>query len=104
MNRKTENSSFTCEFCDRKVQASTNGSYRNHCPFCLYSKHVDDRPGDRMSMCRGLMEPIGLQFKSGKGFQIVHKCIRCGKRAVNIVATDTIQPDEIDELTKLCPQ
>ncbi|WDF05905.1 RNHCP domain-containing protein [Shouchella hunanensis] len=34
-----------------------NGSYRNHCPFCLYSKHQDIIPGDRASTCGGLMEP-----------------------------------------------
>jgi hypothetical protein len=104
MNRKIENASFTCEFCTRNVHPSTNGSYRNHCPFCLYSKHVDVIPGDRASTCGGLMEPIGLKYRSGKGYQIVHKCIRCGVVTVNIIATDTVQPDDIDELAKLCPQ
>ena len=102
MSRKKENSGFTCEFCCRKVLHLTNGSYRNHCPFCLYSKHVDIEPGDRMSMCKGLMEPIGLKYKPAKGFQIVHKCIQCGVVSINIIATDTTQPDEIDELAKLC--
>lgn len=103
MSRIIENSSFTCEFCGRDIHPLTNASYRNHCPFCLYSKHVDNKPGDRANTCGGLMEPIGLKFKSGKGFQIVHRCIRCGVITVNIIATDTIQADEIDELAKLCP-
>jgi len=27
------------------------GRHRNHCPFCLHSRHVDDaRPGDRVAL------------------------------------------------------
>src|SRR4051794_2073561 len=47
MSRSTENSSFCCEHCQQLVLPVTNGSYRNHCPFCLRSKHVDILPGDR---------------------------------------------------------
>ncbi|HYC79501.1 MAG TPA: RNHCP domain-containing protein, partial [Candidatus Binatia bacterium] len=47
---------FVCENCGTKV--SGNG-YTNHCPNCLYSKHVDNNPGDRLNKCHGLMEPIG---------------------------------------------
>ena len=64
MSRKRENTAFTCEHCGREVVPLTSGSYRNHCPFCLYSKHVDALPGDRMSECGGLMEPVGLTYKS----------------------------------------
>ena len=101
MSRKSENAGFTCEHCGREVVALTNGSYRNHCPFCLYSKHVDGLPGDRMSECGGLMRPVGLRHKSGKGFQIVHVCLRCGCESVNKVAEDTIQPDDIEALARM---
>ena len=93
MSRRSENAGFICEYCGHEVMPVTNGSYRNHCPFCLHSKHVDIVPGDRMSDCRGLMQPIGLTYKSGKGFQIMHKCLRCGVIGVNRVAENTLQPD-----------
>lgn len=54
-----------------------------------------------MSECGGLMRPIGLRFKSGKGFQIVHECLRCGETSVNKVAQDSVQPDAIEELARL---
>jgi hypothetical protein len=101
VSRKSENSAFTCGHCGLEVLPVTNGSYRNHCPFCLHSKHVDVFPGDRMSECGGLMKPVGLRFKSGKGFQIVHECPRCGETSVNKVAQDTVQPDAIEELARL---
>jgi hypothetical protein len=101
MSRREENTGFICEHCGREVLALSNRSYRNHCPFCLFSKHVDIMPGDRMSGCGGLMEPTGLRYKSGKGFQIVHRCRLCMAERVNKVADNTIQPDNIEELVKL---
>lgn len=101
MSKKSENAGFTCEYCGRMVVPATNGSYRNHCPFCLHSKHVDVVPGDRMSDCGGMMEPVGLRYKSGKGFQIVHECLRCGGISVNKVAEDTVQLDDTVALNRL---
>ena len=101
MSRKEENTGFICEFCEHEVLPLSNGSYRNHCPFCLHSKHVDDVPGDRRSICGGLMEPVGIRFKSGKGFQLVHRCLKCGVNRVNKVAESTVQPDEIEALLPL---
>ena len=34
---------FICENCGRKVEP-LGYSCRNHCPYCLYSKHVDIEP------------------------------------------------------------
>lgn len=45
MSRKTENTAFTCLHCGRQVLPLTNGSFRDHCPFCLYSLHVDEEVG-----------------------------------------------------------
>jgi len=59
-----------------------------------------DRPGDRKSVCRGLMRPLGMVF-SKKGWQIVFRCERCGARHRNRVATDTDAPDSIDALARL---
>lgn len=38
--------SFICEHCHKKVEKLGYTS-RDHCPYCLYSKHVDITPGDR---------------------------------------------------------
>lgn len=37
---------FICEHCGQHVP-KLGYSCRNHCPYCLYSKHVDVNPGDR---------------------------------------------------------
>jgi hypothetical protein len=80
---------FTCEHCDRSVEPLSRGSYRNHCPFCLWSKHVDDiGPGDRASTCGGLMEPVALDYKSGSQSRITHRCQICKKTIPNVVAPD----------------
>jgi rubrerythrin len=65
---------FVCEHCGSKVKG--NG-YTNHCPYCLYSKHVDINPGDRQSNCGRLMEPIAVE-STNKGYTIIFRCIRCG--------------------------
>jgi len=101
MARRDENTGFTCAYCGKKVLALTNGSYRNHCPACLYSLHVDEMPGDRASNCRGLMEPVGVKFHSNKGLQLVHQCTKCGDVAVCRSATDTVQPDDVSALCRL---
>ena len=80
---------FTCEHCGRQVRPLTRGSYRNHCPSCLWSKHVDAAgPGDRAAGCGGLMRPIGIDQESGKGFVLMHACEKCGKQIRNRAAPD----------------
>ena len=66
---------FTCAHCGAIV---TGNGYTNHCPKCLYSRHVDDNPGDRASDCGGMMRPIAIE-KDGENFIIIHKCEKCGK-------------------------
>lgn len=70
--RKIED--FVCENCGEEVKG--NG-YTNHCPNCLWSKHVDNNPGDRQNECQGLMKPINAFFKNGI-WHLVHKCQKCG--------------------------
>ena len=101
MSRKTENCGFICEHCGAEVRPLTNGSFRNHCPFCLYSKHVDEQPGDRAGDCLGLMEPIGIEYSGAKGYQLLHRCVRCGKVMKNRVAEDTDQPDDREKIFAL---
>ena len=79
---------FTCKNCEAKVSPLGKG-YRNHCPFCLHSLHVDKTvPGDRASECGGLMTPLSLEAGSRKGylgFDVVHRCERCGKTIKNLL-------------------
>ena len=96
MSRKTENTGFICMQCGTDVPKLTNGNYRNHCPCCLYSLHVDSTPGDRANDCHGLMKPVGLRYHKKKGYQIVHRCLRCGAEKVNRTA-----PDDFDSLMDL---
>ena len=100
MGRSRENAGFVCAHCDVHVVSLTNGSYRNHCPACLYSRHVDVGPGDRASRCGGLMAPVRLLI-SGKGWRIVHRCLDCGLERPNRVAEATLQPDSIEALIAL---
>lgn len=101
MSRKTENTPFQCEHCASHVQPVTNGSFRNHCPYCLCSKHMDHQPGDRASACGGLMKPVGIDYSSKKGYQIIHRCSKCGKVGKNKAAVDTQQPDQLIDLMEL---
>jgi DNA-directed RNA polymerase subunit RPC12/RpoP len=93
VSRKTENAGFICIKCGVEVKPLTNGSYRNHCPHCIYSIHIDNMPGDRANDCLGLMKPIGVHFHSKKGLQIVHQCQKCGAEKVNRTA-----PDDLDAM------
>lgn len=72
------------------------GRNRNHCPYCLYSLHVDEEtPGDRLSDCAGLMPPIGLETRRTGEFVLIHKCEKCGKISKNRIAGD-------DDWAKVC--
>lgn len=68
---------FVCENCGEKVKG--NG-YTNHCPKCLWSKHVDVNPGDRASKCLGMMKPIRVEGSTPSYF-LIHECVRCGQKA-----------------------
>jgi len=91
VSRKTENEGFICVYCKAEVQALSNGSYRNHCPYCLYSLHMDNLPGDRSNNCLSLMKPIGARYNGKKGWQIVHRCQTCGVIKLNRVAPDDME-------------
>jgi len=101
MSRKTENTNFICANCGKSVIALTNGSFRNHCPFCLYSLHVDESIGDRKSSCNGLMKPTGIVYHSKKGYQIVHLCCKCNVQRLNRVAENTEMPDDFNKVVSL---
>lgn len=77
---------FICENCNNNV-TKLNYTARDHCPYCLYSKHVDINPGDRMNTCKGLLVPIGIEKFKDK-YKIIYKCKKCGELHKNVVATD----------------
>ncbi len=80
---------FACGHCGVAVEPLGKGTYRNHCPVCLWSKHVDDQgPGDRASLCQGLMRPDGMEHDGKRGWTIVHVCESCGKKIINKTAPD----------------
>ena len=87
---------FTCENCGFEVKG--NG-YTNHCPKCLWSKHVDINPGDRRSDCGGLMEPIKVE-KEKQEYILVNKCVKCGFMKRNKLSLD----DDFDIAVKVMKQ
>jgi len=98
------NDTFICKQCGTKVRALKNGSYRNHCPFCLWSRHDDLTPGDRSSGCKGLMEPIRVEYSFKKGWIIVHECLKCGFIRKNKAALNDDQPDNFQLLCQIVVQ
>jgi len=88
---------FVCEHCNFSVQPLERGSCRSHCPECLWSKHVDNDPGDRGSDCHGLMQPFQIDQTGKKGFVIIHKCEKCGVQKRNKAAPD----DQLEEFQPL---
>lgn len=97
---KNDNS-FICENCGKTVEPLGYSS-RNHCPFCLWSLHLDVNPGDRASECHGKMEPIRVETDPKKGYVIIHKCQKCGEIKRNRSAHEaSVQPDNLKLLIKL---
>lgn len=84
-----DQSAFICKHCKRTVIEGTPGTrHRNHCPFCLWSHHLDERIGDRKSACYGQMEPIAIWVKDDGEWSIVHRCKSCGVSRLNRIAGD----------------
>lgn len=97
------NESFTCVHCHTEVLPAGR-TCRNHCPNCLYSVHLDNFPGDRAADCGGVLVPIEIIYRpnKNKGYQIVHRCERCGHESRNVtLLDDPIQPDSLDAILDL---
>lgn len=86
---------FVCEHCHNTVRP-LGYTARDHCPICLYSKHVDILPGDRENTCHGLLKPIGIE-KFRDTYKILYQCEQCRKMHKNIMAND----DNIDLIIEL---
>jgi predicted RNA-binding Zn-ribbon protein involved in translation (DUF1610 family) len=100
-NSKKPEKQFRCVNCGTLV--STNRELagvnnRNHCPNCLWSRHVDEyKPGDRKATCAARMQPVGLTVKkvrkkyaeNNQGeLMLIHRCTGCGKVSINRIASD----------------
>lgn len=86
---------FYCEHCYKMVSPLEYSS-RDHCPYCLYSKHVDENPGDRLNTCHGLLKPIDIE-KYRDTYKIIYQCEKCKKLHKNIIARD----DDLNEIIKI---
>lgn len=105
----TKGEYFNCINCNKKVYLLAPGTKnRNHCPFCLYSLHIDNIIGDRESSCLGKMKPIYKYYKDDGEEVIVHKCLKCDFFRYNRIAGDddfekvnNLSTITIEELNKL---
>src|SRR5512141_10251 len=92
---------FVCMNCHNFVSAEAALSgvqNRNHCPYCLSSRHLDlFEAGDRLSACKARMQPVALTLKRsarkyarpGDGeLMLVHVCEDCHKVSINRIAAD----------------
>ncbi len=86
---------FICENCKKEV-SKLKYTARDHCNFCLYSKHVDVNPGDRLNTCLGMLVPIDIE-KYKDTYKIIYKCKKCGNTHKNIIAKD----DNFDEILNI---
>jgi hypothetical protein len=88
------NEGFTCGQCGETVLPAGRGIQRNHCPSCLYSRHVDVVPGDRAEGCGGLMAPVALERVAADEVILRHRCVVCGEqRRVRAALRSDVQPD-----------
>lgn len=78
----------------------SGGRHRNHCPYCLWSRHVDGRvPGDRASDCGSVMQPVGVVARANGEQAVLHRCLGCGVERHCRVAAD----DDVHLLMRLSP-
>lgn len=80
------NENFTCDICGKEVPKHKTSS-RDHCNNCLYGKHVDINPGDRLNECKGTLEPIGIDITNSRT-RIIYICKKCKEKRLCITAPD----------------
>ena len=94
-------SGFVCAHCGKTVEPLGYTS-RDHCPFCLWSIHIDVNPGDRANECLGNLVPIKAEPDAKRGFVITYRCDKCGELHRNRAAHEAkVQPDSIKLLIEL---
>jgi len=100
MSRPDSFGDFRCVHCGHIVPSAhwlSGVNNRNHCPYCLWSRHLDlYAAGDRLSACKAPMQPVALTTKrsrnkygSGHGeLMLVHLCMHCEDVSFNRIAAD----------------
>ncbi|MEQ9455083.1 MAG: RNHCP domain-containing protein [Phycisphaeraceae bacterium] len=87
--RRHNDDGFTCIRCRMHVSGDPRGSrHRNHCPLCLWSRHVDEAIGDRQATCRAPMEPIAIHTRDDGEWCLIHRCTACNTFRTNRIAGD----------------
>jgi hypothetical protein len=112
-NKSSQDGGFRCGHCHYEVNASpflAGVQNRNHCPYCLWSRHVDSqKAGDRLASCKAEMKPIGLTLKATRKkygpakageLMLIHQCQGCGKISINRIASDD-EPKRLLEVFRL---
>jgi RNHCP domain-containing protein len=99
-NRADSFGDFKCTHCQSIVSSAhmlSGVNNRNHCPYCLWSRHLDlFAAGDRLSACKASMQPVGLttkhsrnKYSNGHGeLMLVHLCVECAQVSINRIAAD----------------
>lgn len=100
MSRSHTFGDFRCAHCRHIVSSAhllSGVNNRNHCPYCLWSRHLDlYAAGDRLSACKAPMQPVALMTKRGRNkygrgrgeLMLIHLCTDCGHVAINRIAAD----------------
>lgn len=100
MSRTQTFGDFRCIHCGHIVSGAhwlSGVNNRNHCPYCLWSRHLDlYAAGDRLSACKAPMQPMALttkhsrnKYSRGHGeLMLVHLCTDCGNVSINRIAAD----------------
>jgi len=100
MSRPGSFGDFKCAHCGYIVSSAhwlSCVNNRNHCPYCLWSRHLDlYSAGDRLSACKALMQPVALTTKRSRNkysrrygeLMIVHTCSNCDNVSINRIAAD----------------
>ena len=92
MSRSTRSRehTFRCRNCALEVSLDAPGTaHRNHCPNCLWSRHLDDdTPGDRAADCGAVMEPVAISVRDAGEWVLVHRCTWCDEVHLNRAAGD----------------
>lgn len=103
------NADFTCAHCGNYVSAGyllAGVQNRNHCPYCLWSRHLDlYQAGDRLAACKAPMQPVGLTLKRSQKkyaskrdgeLMLIHLCTDCAEVSINRIAADDLTPVLLD--------
>ena len=106
------NTDFKCQHCGCYVSTArflAGVGNRNHCPYCLWSRHLDFfEAGDRLAACKAPMRPVGLTMKNSRNkyartasgeLMLVHLCTDCDRISINRIAADD-HPESIKEVFK----